>query len=110
MNRERAKILAENVSDIEILFEMFRNVKKDKNFDFSKRCNVNKMMSFGTSFNIYVKCLNAESSKLPSELAIINMIRDFGRFLPSDFTKKVLFTKRKKLPKIVHQEPIEINF
>lgn len=82
------------------------NHKSTKNSiqDWTKRSDVNKSFSLGTSWNILAKDFDPEISH--HVLAKKNMIWEFGDFLPDELKP----SKNKiKLPEVQHQEPIFDN-
>ena len=101
MNRNEAKRLAETVS-ADDLKKMFINAR-NKIMDWTQVSRVNKGLSKGTSFNILSKCGIDEKTHI---LAKINMIWEFGEYLPN-YEKEVV--NKKKAQKPVHQEPVELN-
>jgi hypothetical protein len=99
MNKTDAKKIAETITNEE-LDEMFKNAK-EKITDWTKVSNVNKGMSKGTAWNILASDFDVE--KTYHRLAKINMVREFGEYLPNYLkpTKKVKSTT----VNVVHQEP-----
>lgn len=98
MNRTDAKLIAEKITNEE-LAEMFENAKANIT-DWTKVSSVNKGMSKGAAWNILASDFDIE--KTYNNLAKVNMIREFGEFLP-------FYLKPTKKPKptikVVHQEP-----
>jgi len=104
MNRSNAKKIAETITNQE-LSDMF-NAAKLGISDWTKVSSVNKGMSKGVAWNILAKDFNVDG--VHHIMAKINMVREFGEFLPSQKPTK----KEKQIVNIVHQEPIfnnEIN-
>jgi hypothetical protein len=102
MNRTDAKKIAETISNQE-LFDMFEKAKVNVK-DWTKKSNVNKGLTKGTSWNILGKDFNINFDY--HILAKINMIREFGEYLP-DNMKPV---KKKPInTTLYHQEPIFFN-
>jgi hypothetical protein len=99
MNRIDAKKIAEIVTN-EQLDEMF-NVAKIGIKDWTKVSNVNKGMSKGSAWNILAK--NFDVNIKHHIMAKINMIREFGEFLPEELKIK----KKSKVSQLrpFHQEP-----
>lgn len=105
MNRKNAKEIAETVS-LEDLKQMFINAQNNIK-DWTQVSNVNKGLTKGTAFNILSYGIwGIDEAKEIHIMAKINMIREFGEFLPN-YQKK---TKTKKiLPQPKHEEPIFIK-
>lgn len=99
MNRTDAKHIAEKITNEE-LAEMFENAKANIT-DWTKVSAVNKGMSKGAAWNILAS--DFDVSKTYHNLAKVNMVREFGEFLPSYLkpAKKV----KAETTKVVHQEP-----
>ena len=100
MNRNEAKQLAETVT-LEDLKAMFKNAK-EKITNWEERSSVNLGMTKGTGYNILSLKKEYSSINEIHILARINMIREFGEYLPG-YEKPS--KKKKDLPKPVHQEP-----
>jgi hypothetical protein len=98
MNKTEAKRLATLLSNVELL-SMFDNAKL-KITDWTKVSIVNKGMTKGTAWNILAKDFDIE--KKYHNLTKVNMIREFGDFLPN-YEKPV--KKIKAIINPVHQEP-----
>ena len=100
MNRKLAREIAEKITN-EQLNEMF-NKAKEQIKDWTKVSSVNKGMTKGVSWNLFTKDFSLTYSY--HIMAKINMIREFGEYLPSELlpTKE----KRSKHASIVHQEPM----
>ncbi len=105
MKRNEAKKIAETVTNLE-LKEMFLNAQNDIK-DWAKTSTVNKGMTKGTAFNILSKGMGNDLTKPIHILAKINMVREFGEYLPN-YEKKG--KEKKELPKPVHQEPNFLDF
>jgi hypothetical protein len=99
MNRSDAKKIAETITNEE-LNEMFENAKANIT-DWTKVSNVNNGMSKGSAWNILASDFDIETNY--HNLAKINMVREFGEFLPNHL-KPVKETKIKNI-NVVHQEP-----
>jgi len=98
MNRQDSKKIAETITNEQIL-EMFNSAKENIK-DWVKVSNVNKGMTKGTSWNILAK--NFDVTIKHHILAKINMIREFGEFLPEELKIK---KQKRILPTPIHQEP-----
>ena len=100
MNRYDAKTIAEDITN-EQLKQMFDTAKAEiKNWE--KVSNVNKSFSKGTAWNILVA--NFDINHNYHILAKINMIREFGEYLPNKLKPR---KKEKRIEqKPVHQKPI----
>ncbi|MDA3614734.1 hypothetical protein [Polluticaenibacter yanchengensis] len=101
MNKYRAKIIAEKITNEQIL-EMFENAKNSIS-DWSQISAVNKGMTIGTSWNILAKDFDINVNySMPAKT---NMVWEFGKYLPDEQQLKQ-YPKMKNKPKtIVHQEP-----
>ena len=98
MNRSDAKKIAETITNQE-LSEMFTNAKTNIS-DWTKVSNVNKGMSKGVAWNILASDFDVD--KKYHNMAKVNMVRDFGEFLPDNFKPA---KKTKPSINVVHQEP-----
>lgn len=96
VTRNEAKKLANTVTTEE-LKQMFLNAQSSIK-DWTKVSRVNKGLTKGTSFNILTKC-NIDAK---NKLATVNMIWEFGEYLPN-FMKEII--EKKSQPKPTHQEP-----
>lgn len=102
MNKQQASVFAEIVT-LEDLKQMFRNAQKYI-ADWTVVSRVNKGMSKGAAYNILAFEPNHYSSiEEISKLAKINMIWEFGEYLP-DYKKQVKKTRAGKTT-VVHQDP-----
>jgi hypothetical protein len=99
MNRADAKRIAETITNEE-LSDMFKNAKENIT-DWTKVSNVNKGMSKGTAWNILCSDFNVETKY--HILAKINMIREFGEYLP--YHLKPVKKVKHVITNVVHQEP-----
>ncbi len=97
MNRDDAKKIAETVSESDLkhmLVDAYRTIK-----NWNVPSNINKGISKGAAFNIYTKINIDRDTHI---LAKINMIREFGEFLPNYQKKETI----KKTPEsFYHEEP-----
>jgi len=100
MNKKDARKIAETITNEE-LKEMF-DCAKIGITDWTKVSNVNKGMTKGVSWNILAK--DFDINKTHHILAKINMIREFGEFLPDQIKPKRDSKKLSGNPPI-HQEP-----
>lgn len=98
MTRNEAKQIAEKVTVAE-LKQMFINAEKGIK-DWNKVSTVNSGMTKGTAFNVLSKCGISDDTHI---LAKINMVREFGEWLPNPYNlpKK----ERKKPNQVTHQQP-----
>ena len=101
MNRNEAKKVAEIVS-ISELEQMFINAQNGIK-DWTKVSIVNKCLTKGTAFNILSKCGVSKDTHI---LAKINMLREFGEWLPN-YKKET--KKRFVYPNPFHEDPNFIN-
>ena len=100
MNRTLAKKIAETITN-EQLGQMLKLAKENIK-DWTKVSSVNKGMTKGVAWNILAADFDVTHSY--HILAKINMIREFGEFLPGELLKNL----RKESPNdkpLVHQEP-----
>lgn len=107
MNRNEAKKIAETVSNKD-LNEMFKNAQSSIT-DWKQVSRVNIGLSKGIAFNILSNGFGKEfdESKAIHILAKINMIREFGEFLPN-YSKPI--RKERTENSTSHQEPNFLNF
>ena len=100
MNKKTAKEIAQTITNKQ-LQQMFDNAKKGIK-DWTKVSSVNKSITKGVGWNILAR--NFDVNYDYHILAKINMIREFGEFLPEELkpTKKV--KKQNKSP--IHHDPI----
>lgn len=83
MNRNEARRLTETVTNDQ-LREMFVNALNNIT-DWKKPSTVNKGITKGAAFNILAHGFDADSydpNRVVHPLAKVNMIREFGEFLP----------------------------
>lgn len=100
MNRKDAKAIAANITNEELL-TMLTNAKKYiKNWKV--RSIVNKSMTKGVAWNILAKDFDVNYKY--HILAKINMIREFGEYLP-DHLKIMKEKKITDVKPIIHQDP-----
>jgi hypothetical protein len=105
MKRSLAKEIAEKISNEEIR-EMFVNAKNTIT-EWSKVSIVNKGMSKGCAWNILASDFKVEQTY--NLLAKINMVREFGEYLPPHL--KLQNNKTNKITQtIVCQEPNFKNY
>lgn len=101
MNRTHAKLIAETITN-EQLQDMFNNAK-EKIKDWTAVSVVNKGLTKGTAWNILTKALDSGIDH--NNLGKINMIREFGEYLPTEILiPKKIKAISDKPP--VHQDPI----
>ncbi len=100
MNRSNAKKIAEKITNVE-LKQMFDSAKNDI-VDWTKVSIVNKGMSKGLAWNILAKDFDID--KTYSNLAKINMVREFGEYLEN--YKPVKNTRSRNNLPITHQDPL----
>jgi hypothetical protein len=98
MERYKAKQIAETITN-EQLKEMLDKAK-DNIKDWTKVSTVNKGLTKGVAWNILGS--NFDETKKHHILAKINMVREFGEFLPEDLKPK---KKEKHTIVPIHQEP-----
>lgn len=106
MNRTQAKKIAETITNKE-LRKMFLSAQSGI-IDWEQRSKVNKGLTKATSFNILSNSLTEENlNKEIHILTKINMIQEFGEFLP----KHLKPTKKEKnnLPTPYHQKRKELK-
>jgi len=98
MKREHAKKIAETISNEQILNMIETAKTKIKNWN--KRSIINKGLSKGTAWNILAS--DFDITKEHHILYKINLIREYGEFLPDEFKPKKV---HKDYTPPVHQEP-----
>ena len=101
MNKTKAKEIAAEITS-EQLAEMLENAKQ-KTTNWKEVSNVNASLTKGTVWNVLVGKFNVQSIKNP--IHIVNLIREFGEFLPKDLLKRDPKNKRPPIEPI-HQDPI----
>ncbi len=94
-----AKIIADTITN-EQLKQMFDAAKVGIK-DWTAVSSVNKGMTKGLAWNILAK--DFDVNKNYHDLAKINMIREFGEFLPNNLKPK---KEKKESRKPTHQDPI----
>ena len=99
MNRKLAREIAGTITNEQIK-QMFNNAKV-KITDWTKTSVVNKGMTKGTAWNILTKDFNLEVKY--HILGKINMVREFGEFLPDEI--KPGKKEKRQFIKPTHQEP-----
>ena len=99
MNRTEAKLIAEKITNEE-LAEMFETAKANIT-DWTKVSVVNKGITKGVAWNILASDFDIERTY--NNLAKVNMVREFGEFLPFYLKPP---KKEKQTIKVVHEEPI----
>ena len=100
MNRTLAKKIAETITN-EQLGQMFKSAKENIK-DWTKVSSVNKGMTKGVAWNILAADFDPKHKY--HILAKINMIREFGEFLPEELLKNPRKESSSCKPP-VHQEP-----
>jgi len=100
MNRKVAREIAETISNEQIQ-QMFDNAKS-KITDWTKTSLVNKGMTKGLAWNVLAKDFDLEVKH--HIMVKINMVREFGDFLPDDLKPKK--KAKVKFTKPTHQNPI----
>lgn len=100
MNRKDAKIIAETITN-EQLQQMF-DTAKEQITDWTVVSSVNKGMSKGVGWNILANGFDVKYHY--HSLAKVNMIREFGDYLPDHI--KPIKVKKKSLKAPIHQEPM----
>jgi len=100
MNKPDAKKIAQKITN-EQLLEMFNNAKIGIK-DWKKVSVVNKGLSKGTAWNILAKDFDVNINH--HILGKINMVREFGEFLPEELKPEK--KTRKKYDNPIHQDPI----
>jgi hypothetical protein len=99
MNRNDARKIAQIITN-EQLQQMFDNAKKGIK-DWTKVSSINKGFTKGTVWNIFTKDFDVNNRI--NILGKINMIREFGKFLPAELKPE---KKKKQIKSPVHQDPI----
>jgi len=100
MTKKEAVEIAKTVTNGQ-LEEMFMNAMVDMPY-WEDRSDVNKGITKGAAWNIFAKDFNPEGKH--ANIAKINMIREFGDFLPKEVRIEKPPKTKLKL-KVIHQEP-----
>lgn len=100
MNKSNSKKIAETIT-FDQLAKMFNQAKEGIK-DWTEVSSVNGCMTKGTSWNILFKALSPKI--MTQKLAITNMIREFGEYLPENLKPKKEH-KAIRNSRITHQEP-----
>lgn len=101
MNRTLAKKIAESITNEELAL-MFKSAK-EKIKDWTKVSTVNKGITKGVAWNILAA--DFDVNHCYHILAKINMVREFGEFLPEELTKKHKHKKISVPANPTHQAP-----
>lgn len=99
MNKSDSKKIAETITN-EQLSQMFEKAKIGIT-DWTKVSNVNKTLTKGVAWNILASDFDVKTNY--HIMAKINMIREFGEFLPENL--KPIKKSKKNPVNLVHQEP-----
>lgn len=99
MNKPDAKKISQKITN-EQLQEMLNNAKIGVK-DWTKVSNCNKGMTKGSAWNILAKNFDVNVNHHP--LAKLNMVREFGEFLPDDLKPEK--KTRKIYDNLIHQDP-----
>lgn len=105
MERHVAKQIAMKITNTQLL-EMFNNAKSSIK-DWTKTSSINKTFTKGFAWNILAS--NFDVNKEYHILAKINMIREFGEFLPGGLNPAIDKSKKEKITP-THQEPNFENY
>lgn len=98
VGRNTAKKIAQKVTAEDLKFMLTEAIQKVKNWE--KASSVNPGMTKGTAFNIFTKVEITEHTHV---IAKVNMIREFGGYLPDKYLEEAKPKKNTVLA--VHQEP-----
>lgn len=99
MNRKNAKLIAETITNDQ-LQQMFENAKNNIT-DWTVVSNVNKGITKGVGWNILAK--NFDINEKYHIMAKINMVREFGDYLPDELKPQKKIKQKSKPP--IHQKP-----
>lgn len=100
----QARELAHQTSDADV--KIMLKTAREKVKDWKQPSNINPLMTIGYSFNIFAKALVAVRDKHLHLLTKVNLIREFGKYLPNyKPPKKTLKIQREP----IHSNPIEIE-
>lgn len=99
MNRSDAKKIAETITNNELWLMIC--AAKAKITNWRERSIVNKGLTKGAAWNVLAKDFTMDCKY--HILAKINMVREFGEFLPDQRKPKKI---NKDLPAPIHQDPI----
>lgn len=103
---EAKRIIAEEKMTWGDIKDLLREVRADENFNWESRSVVNKIMSKGVSFNIYWKGIQGHDD---SQLVAHSRVGFVGANILREFSNRKVVRKKKELPDIHHQEPMEIS-
>ena len=99
MNRKHASELAETITN-EQINQMFNNAKVGVK-DWTETSIVNKGVTKGVAWNVLAKNFDLEYNY--HTLGKMNMIREFGEFLPSELKPKK--KRKQQVTRPIHEEP-----
>ena len=100
MNRKNSRRIAETITNEQIK-QMFDNAKANIT-DWTKVSNINKGLTKGSAWNILTK--NFDVSIKYHILGKINMVHEFGEYLPNELKPQKQMQKKQNPP--VHHNPI----
>lgn len=101
MNIKDSKIIAKTITN-EQLQEMFNNAKTGVK-DWTKVSSVNKSITKGRSWNWLYGYFDVSRNIHP--IGKVNMIREFGEFLPESLKPIKIKRPKTKTEDLIHQEP-----
>jgi len=102
---EAKKFIEDNYMTWGDIKEVLRKARADKNLNWKARSILNKGISKGTSFNILWKGIQHYSNDLPISGCTCGFV---GANILREFADRKIKRKVKQLPKIHHQDPIEL--
>jgi len=100
MDRNQSRKIAETITNEQIL-EMFNNAK-ERITDWTVVSNVNNGITKGTAWNILAK--DFDKNRIYQNIPKVNMVREFGEYLPEELKTKKL-DKKIVIQPLVHQDP-----
>ena len=103
MKRSDAKIIAEKISNEDLMLMV--DTARNSIIDWTKASICNKSLTKGAAWNIL--CKDFTLTSYVHYLGKVNMIREFGEFLPEHLKPKKKV--RVKLTQLIHQDPIFLD-
>jgi len=105
MSHKCSKSEAEHIATIitnQQIYDMFKSAMASiKKWEMTS--NVNKSISKGVAWNVLASGFDVK--KHYHYLARINMVREFGEYLPPELRRIKAYVKRQPIPSAFHQDP-----
>ena len=102
MNRRDSKLIAETITN-EQMKQMFDTAKENIK-DWTVVSSINKSITIGMGWNILAKDFDID--KKYHSLAKTNMIREFGKYLPSELKPTKIKRNKSGDKPPIHSDPI----